>query len=162
MLRTAAALGASLLLTGCGGEDGPTREAFAREADGVCRPALAQLRAVKKRIDAAAAGADPDVVFARSAALLREGAAISRATLDRIEALEEPSAMRDAVGAWVAANRRQAALTDELAAAFDAQDETRIAQLSGRVDELEDTNNATARGFGMRSCAERVDASPQG
>ncbi|MDQ3630929.1 MAG: hypothetical protein M3417_06595 [Actinomycetota bacterium] len=151
------ALGASLLLAGCGGESGPSRAQFAREADAICRPALAQLRAVKQRIDAAAAGADPDVIFARSAALLREGTAISRAALDRIEALQEPGKTRDAVGAWVASNRRQAALTDALAAAFDIQDETRIAQLSGKIDELEDVNNATARGFGMRSCAERVD-----
>jgi hypothetical protein len=96
------------------------------------------------------------VIFARSAALLREGTAISRATFDRIETLREPDAARDAIGAWVAANRRQAALTAELAEAFAAQDDTRIAQLSRKVDELEERNNATARGFGMRSCAERV------
>jgi len=112
---------------------------------------------VKKRLDAVAAGADPDVIFARSAALLREGTAISRAGMDRIEILQEPDAAQDTVGAWVASNRRQAALTDALAAAFEAQDDTRIAQLSGRIDELEDANNATARSLGMRSCAERVE-----
>ena len=146
------------MLAGCGGASGPSRAAFAREADAICRPALAQLRAVKKRIDAAAAGADPDVIFARSASLLREGAAISRTTLDRIETLEEPAEGRGAIDAWIASNRRQAALTIALAAAFDAQDETRIAQLSEEVDELEERNSATARGFGMRACAERVAA----
>lgn len=144
-------------LAGCGGGGGPSREAFARQADAVCRPALTELRAVEKRLDAVAAGADPDVIFARSAALLREGTAISRASMDRIEILQEPDAAQDKVGAWVASNRRQAALTDALAAAFEAQDDTRIAQLSGKVDELEDANNATARSLGMRSCAERVE-----
>jgi len=159
MARTAAILGAALVaLAGCGGGDGPTRAAFAREADAICRPALAQLRAVRERMNAAAAGADPDVVFAESASLLREGAMISRTTFDRIEELEEPGVARDEVGAWLASNRRQAALTDTLAAAFDAQDGRRIAQLSERVDELEEQNNATARSLGMRSCAERVVA----
>jgi len=113
---------------------------------------------VKQRIDAVAGGADPDVIFARSASLLRRGATISRATFDRIEAIEEPAEARDAVGAWVASNRRQAALTIALAAAFDAQDQTRVAQLSEQVDALEERNNATARSFGMRSCAQRVAA----
>jgi hypothetical protein len=111
---------------------------------------------VKHRIDTVAAGADPDVIFMRSAALLRREAAVSRATLDRIEALEEPDAARDAVGAWLASNRRQAALIITLAEAFDAQDQRRIAQLSEEVDALEERNSATARGFGMRACAQRV------
>jgi len=117
-----------------------------------------KLRAVKGRIDAVAAGAEPDVIFTRSAELLREGAAISRTSFDRIEALEAPAGARDAVDAWVAANRRQAALTDTLADAFTAQDETRIARLSEQVDTLEERNNATARRLGMRTCAERVQA----
>ena len=86
------------------------------------------------------------------------GAAISRATFDRIEGLQAPGAQRDAVGAWVADNRRQAALTDALADAFEAQDQTRIARLSEQVDELDERTNATAHDFGMRSCAERVQA----
>lgn len=109
-------------------------------------------------MNAAAAKADPDVVFAESASLLREGTAISRTTFDRIEQLVEPADARDAVGAWLASNRRQAVLTDALAAAFAAQNQTRIAQLSEQVDALEERNNATARGLGMRSCAERVVA----
>jgi len=117
---------------------------------------MAQLRAVKQRMDAVADGADPDLIFARSASLLRRSAAVTRATFDRIEALEEPGAARDAVGAWVASNRRQAALTIALAAAFDAQDQTRIARLSEEIDALEERNGATARGFGMRACAQRV------
>ena len=111
---------------------------------------------MKHRIDTVAAGADPDVIFTRSAALLRREAAVSRATFDRIEALEEPAAARDAVGAWLASSRRQAALTITLAEAFDAQNQTRIAQLSEEVDALEERNSATARGFGMHACAERV------
>ncbi len=154
----AAALGVAALaaLAGCG-DDGPGREAFAREADAVCAPALAKLRAVRERVDATAAGADPDAIFRRTAELLREGAAISRATFDRIESLEEPADGAGAVDDWVAANRRQAALTAELAAAFAAQDETRIARLSGEVDALDQRNNAAARRLGMRACAARVE-----
>lgn len=152
-------LGATVLaLAGCGGDDGPSREEFAREADAICAPALVRLRGVKRRIDAAAAGADPDAIFTRSAGLLREGAGISRAAFDRIEALDQPGGAHGDIDAWVASNRRQAVLTDALAAAFDVQDETRIARLSERVDALEERNNATARRLGMRSCAERVVA----
>ena len=143
------------MLASCGG-DGSSREAWASQADAICRPALAKLRVVKKRIDATAAGGDPDVIFARSADLLREGAAISRGAFDSIEALDEPGEEADAADAWVASNRRQAALTDELAAAFDGQDDTRIARLSEAVDALEEANNARARRFGMSACAERV------
>ena len=146
------------MLAGCGSVVGPSRAAFAREADAICGPALVQLRAVKDRMDEVAGGADLDVIFARSASLLRRGAAISRATFDRIEALEEPGEGRDAIDGWIASHRRQTALTIVLAAAFDTQDQTRIAQLSEAVDELEERNNATARGFGMRACAERVAA----
>ena len=145
------------MLAGCGAE-GPSRAEFARQADAICRPALAHLLTVKERIDTVSAGADPDVIFTRTATLIHKGAAISRATFDRIEGLEAPGAQRDAVGAWVAANRRQAAMTDALADAFDAQDQTRIAQLSEEIDELDERTNATARGLGMRSCAERVQA----
>ena len=56
----------------------------------------------------------------------------------------------------MASNRRQAALTAQLAAAFDVQDERRIAVLSERIDMLEERNNAAARRLGLRSCAERV------
>ena len=146
------------MLAGCGSVVGPSRAEFAREADAICRPALVQLRGVKQRMDRVAGGADPDVIFGRSASLLRKGAAISRATFDRIETLEEPGEGRDAIDGWIASHRRQAALTIALAAAFDAQDETRIAQLSEAVDALEERNSATARGFGMRACAERVAA----
>ena len=147
-----------MVLAGCGGDDGPSRAAFAREADAICRPALQRLRSVRARIGAAAAGADPDAIFGRTATLLREGAGISREALDRVEALEDPEATRDEIGAWLASNRRQAALTDRLARAFEVQDETGIARLSETIDELEERNNATARGLGMRACAERVAA----
>lgn len=113
---------------------------------------------MRQRITAAAAGADPDVIFARSADLLREGAAISRAAVDRLEALDEPADDRALLDAWLASNRRQAALTDTLAGAFDAQDGTRIARLSEEVDALEERNNAAARRLGLRRCAERVVA----
>lgn len=143
------------MLAGCG-DDGASREEFARQADAVCGPALQRLRAVRERIDATASGADPDAIFARSAELLHDGATISRETFDRIEALEQPGNARGKVDAWIAAHRRQAALADALADAFAAQDETRIARLSEEVDALEERNSATARGFGMRSCATRV------
>jgi hypothetical protein len=145
------------VVAGCG-DDGPSRATFARQADAICKPALGQLREVRDRIGAAAAGADPDAIFTTSADLLREGAAISRRTFDRVETLDTPAGDRDAVGAWIADNRRQAAVTDELAAAFDAQDQTRIARLSERVDALEERNNEAARELGLRSCAERVQA----
>ena len=140
---------------GCG-DDGPSRAQFAREADAICTPALTRLRAVAARIDAAAAGADPDAIFGRTADLLREGAAISRASFDAIDVLDAPADDADAVGAWVASNRRQAGLTAQLAAAFDVQDEMRIAVLSERIDMLEERNNTAARRLGLRSCAERV------
>jgi hypothetical protein len=114
------------------------------------------LRKVKAQIDEVAAGADAEAIYAQTATLVREGARISRRAFDRIEALTPPGDDREAVDAWVAANRRQAVRTDELAKAFAAQDQTRIAELSEEVDALDATNNAAAAELGMRTCAERV------
>lgn len=146
----------ALLLAGCGGDRGPSRAAFARGADAICRSALARLSAVKQRIDEAATGTDAGLILSDSARLLREGAGVSRAAADRIAALEKPREAADAIDAWVASNRRQAAQTEALAAAFRAGDQARIGRLSATVGALEQRNNATARGFGMRSCAEPV------
>lgn len=52
--------------------------------------------------------------------------------------------------------RRGAALTDTLAAAYEARDDARIAQLSGRVDAMGEASAAAARKLGTRTCAERV------
>ena len=140
---------------GCGGQE-RLRADFVQEADAVCGPALVRLRVLQARIDVVAAGADADAIYARTADLLRDGAGVAGAVLDRIESLEAPAEDADAIAAWLAANRRQAALTRRLAAAFDAQDQTRIARLSGAVAAAEEGNNAVARGLGMRRCAERV------
>lgn len=139
----------------CGGED-RSRTDFAREADAVCAPALVRLRALRARIDTVASGADADAIYARTADLLRDGAGVSATVVDRIESLAAPDDDADAIAAWLAANRRQAVLMRRLAAAFDAQDQTQIARLSGAVDVAEERNNAVARRLGMRRCAERV------
>jgi len=106
-----------------------------------------------------AAGGDPDVIFARSAALLRREAAVSRATLDRIEALEEPDAARDAVGAWLASNRRQAALIITLAEAFDAHDQTRSPALRGgrRARGAQQRDGARLRDARLRAACGGLD-----
>ncbi len=70
--------------------------------------------------------------------------------------LERPAAADGAIRAWIAARRRQAALTTELARGFEAQDETRIARLVERVDALDARNDAAARGLGLHRCGERV------
>ncbi len=147
--------GALLALAGCG-SSGPPREAFARQADAICAPALGKLRELDASLAVAGADPEPDAVYAKSAALLRERVAVSRGAFDRIEALEEPAEGADAIDAWVAASRRQAVVTEELAAAYAAQDQTRIARLSERADELEERNSATAAGLGLGRCAERV------
>lgn len=144
------------MLAGCGGGGGPSREAFAQQADGICGPAIARLRAVERRLGAAGSKADPDAIYAESAALWRERVAISRQAFTRIEALEDPAEGTDQVDAWIAANRTQAVLGERLATAFDAQDQTRIARLSEQVDSMDERNAATAGALGMRVCAERV------
>jgi len=65
--------------------------------------------------------------------------------------------MRDGISAWIAGNRRQVALTEQLAGAFETQDEQAIARVSGEIDTLDGANNATARRLGLRVCAQRVE-----
>ncbi len=146
-------LAAAVALAGCG-DSGPTRAEFARQADAVCAPELVKLRALRERIDTA--GGDSRAVFSRSAALLRESTAVGRAAYDRIEALERPSEAEEQIAGWIAAERRQAALTDRLAGAYEARDDARIAQLSGRADQQAGATVAAARELGMRACAQRV------
>nr|MBA2349866.1 hypothetical protein [Solirubrobacterales bacterium] len=117
---------------------------------------LTKLRALRERLDAAGAAGDARAVFSRSAALLRESAAVSRATLDRIEALERPPKAEDEIAAWIARSRRQATLTDTLADAYEARDDARVAQLTGRLDEGAAAAGEAAKRLGMRTCAERV------
>jgi hypothetical protein len=149
------------VLAGCGGSGsggrGPSRAAFVAQADALCAPELKQLRDVRAQLDKAAGGGDPNVIFRRSAQLLREGAATTRATFDRIEALDRPPADRERVAAWIAAVRRQTAMTVALSGAFDRQDDARIAQLSGRIDAMADVNSGLARTLGLRACARRAE-----
>lgn len=146
------------LLAGCGGggDSGPSRAEFAKQADGLCGPALRQLRAISARIDEVAAGSDPGPIFRQSAKLIRESQGVTTTTFDRIAGLDQPSADRDAIKGWVADNRRQNALAGELASAFEAQDQKRIALVSEKIDALNTKNNAFATRFGMKVCAEQI------
>lgn len=144
-------------LAGCGGGDaGPSRAEFAKQADGVCGPALTKLRKISARIDEVAAGNDPGPIFRLSAKLIRQSQGVTTRTFDRIGALDQPPGDRDAIKGWVADNRRQNALAGELASAFEAQDQKRIALVSERIDALNTKNNAFAKTFGMKVCAEQI------
>ncbi len=151
----AAAL-AAVLVAACGGGDGPTRAQFAKRADAICAPALKELRAVSAQIDEVAAGAEPGPIFSRSATLIRRGQSITARTFDRIDALDPPAADRDAIKAWVADNRRQSALSGQLASAFETQDQKRIALVAEEIDALDTKSNRVAARLGMRACAERI------
>lgn len=147
----------AVVLGACGGGNaGPSRAEFARQADGVCGPALKQLRAIAAEIDEVAAGGDPGPIFAQSAELISRSQAVTARAFDRIDALPRPSADRDAIKGWVADNRRQNALAGKLATAFEAQDQKRIALVSEEIDKLNTENNAFAKRFGMKVCAEQI------
>ena len=147
---------AAVALAGCGSGSGPSRATFARQADGVCGPALKQLRAISAKIDKVAAGGDPGSIFRRSAALIRRSQAVTTKAFDRIDGLDQPAADHDAIKGWVADNRRQNALAGDLATAFERQDQKRIALLSEEIDRLNTKNNAFATRLGMKVCAEQI------
>jgi hypothetical protein len=152
----AAAALAAAALAGCGSDSGPSRATFAQQADGVCGPALKELRTISAKIDEVAAGGDPGPIFRRSAALIRRSQAVTTRAFDRIDALDRPAKDRDAIKGWVADNRRQNALAGELATAFERQDQKRIALVSEEIDRLNTKNNAFAARFGMKVCAEQI------
>ncbi len=130
---------------------------WAEAADAICAPALVEQRRLGERLQAASAAGTPEAVFERSAAVLRERAARTQATLDGVEALARPDALSEGeIQSWLAAARRGATLTVKLADAYEGQDDARIAQLTGQADRRAEATLARARALQLRSCAERV------
>jgi hypothetical protein len=156
-LAALATAAVTLGATACGGSDAPSKAEYAKQADAICAPALVQLRRVAARLQQVAAGNDPAVIFRDTAREVRRSLTTSRQVTDRLDALAVPGGKdADRAKDWVAAQRRQIDLTDQLAAAFEARDERRVSQLSERIDVLNESNNRVARSFGMKACAEDV------
>lgn len=151
----AAALVTAVMVGGCGGGGGggAGKDDFIAQADQVCAAGNKALATFDARMAEAQRGADPSEVFPALATVTREAAAASQPFLLRLDALKTPNDDRDELKAWVADRRRQQSLLDELADAFEQQDEGTIATLSQRVDALNEKGNAFARKYGMAECA---------
>ncbi len=145
---------ACVALTSCGGGDGPSREAFAAQADRVCADAEHTASRYASLIREAQRDADPDRVFGAVAQLTERSAAAARPSLDRLDALAVPADDRDAIKAWVAGRRRRQDLTGDLAKAFARRDEATISRLSQQIAALRDRDRAFAAEYGMVRCAD--------
>ena len=128
---------------------------WAGAADAVCAPALVEQRRLGERLQRQVrrdAGG-------RLRALGRGAAPASgphAATLDGVEALARPGALTEGeIQSWLAAARRCATLTERLADAYEAQDDARIAQLTGQADRRAEAS-PPRRAPSRRACAQRV------
>ncbi len=151
-MRRLAACGALLVLAGCGGDDKPTKEEFARSADAIC----ADLDKKSDELGATDADSPDDFVgFARTA---RDSA---REAVRRVRELEVPEGADGEVAeAWKEAVRVQA--EDELIPALDklekaARDEDQQALLAA-AQELQDVDSSRAErlagDLGATKCAD--------
>ena len=139
--------------TGCGSDGSVGKETFVADADKVCAEGNKALAVFDKRIREAQQGADPAKVFADLASVTRAAAEASEPFLTRLDALKPPNDDRDKLKAWLADQRRQQSLLDELADAFEQQDDATIATASQQIDTLNEKSNAFAKMYGMAQCA---------
>ena len=150
-MRRLALLGAAAALAGCGGDEKPTKEEFARSADAIC----ADLD--KKSDELAATDADSTEEFVSFAQQARSAA---REAVKRVDELELPEGADGEVAqAWQEAVRTQA--EDELIPALDklekaAQDSDEQALLAA-AQELQDVDSSRAErlagDLGAKRCA---------
>jgi len=150
--RAALVLGlAALVMSACGGDDGVSREEYAKRVDKVCNDAERQL----KSLDIRSARTPAEV-----AALLDDVIAASRGAIDRLKAVERPSGdAGQAADRFVATLRREfekdaLPALDTLKSAIRRGDRAAAADAAKRLNELENAkSDRFARQLGAHSCA---------
>lgn len=150
--RAAAACLAAIAVAGCGSDDSE-KHAFINQANAICKRGNAEVRAITARIVKARAGSDPATVFRQLAAFTTEAGATYSRYVDQLDALTPPAGDRDRIKAWIAGQRRQLGVVNDLGKAFKARDQTQISRLSERIDVLTQSNNDFAKRYGMAECA---------
>jgi hypothetical protein len=139
-------------LVGCGGRDGPSREAFAAEAQEICARAAAITAPLERQVREAARLSEPEQVFERTEDLQRRLAAESARIADRLEAAEHDDE-DDELHAWLATLRRARVAREKLADAYRDRDLEAIARTAAARDRLGQQADAWARRTGMPACA---------
>jgi hypothetical protein len=145
----AVALGFALALAlgagACGGDDGPTRAEFVREADAVCAKAQQQLRITSAAQD------DPVAFIERVIERRRE-------VISKLDALEAPDDIADDVDSYVDHMRRWTAITEKILSEIEPEADGVLRDLgvdtalTRRRDRLADRATALAKSFGLKAC----------
>jgi hypothetical protein len=141
----------ALALTACNGDDAPSQEEYAQDAERVCRDAFSRLEAVGSNAET-----PQDIAEAVNSVI-----AETRRTIERLEGLERPEGdAGEAAGDFVAAIRSEAnqeaipALQD-LRDALEDRDEQAARDAAERLQSLDtSSSDRFARELGATECAE--------
>jgi hypothetical protein len=142
---------AAIALPACGGDDGVSRQDYAKRVDKVCNDAERQLKA----LDIGSAKTSADVV-----AILDRMVAKSQAAIDRLKALERPGGEAGKTAdRFVTTLEREFETNalpalDDLKAAFRSGDRAAAADAANRLRRLENAkSDRLARQLGADACA---------
>lgn len=139
-----AAIGAAVLIAGCGGgSDSLSAEEFRSQADDICAD-------FERQIDALAEPTSADQVLT----FLRAGLPIQEAQLDRLRALDPPDELQDDFDEAIELSERQIAAIDAAADRIEGGEdpEAVISEVSDDIESLGDQADAKARDLGLTVC----------
>jgi hypothetical protein len=157
-LAALAAAGA-VALAGCGssGSSGSSgalsKRAYIAKADHICAQGEHEVKPYTTQLDRLTAGGDPQQIFAKAPALIRQATAHTQKLLDRLAALPAPKADAADISRWLGRLRTEQHLLDESASAFERRDAKSIHSLGAQLSSIDAAANAFARSYGMHACA---------
>jgi hypothetical protein len=145
-----AALGAALVIAGCGGDAArtTTKAQFITKAAAVCRDVKQAQQPYSDQVDALPKGA----AITRVAPLLEATLAESRRGLARLRALTSPAADRRQLDAYYAAAAKLLEAHSQLAGAARTNDRKAGDRVAARVGALSHEERRLATAYGLRDC----------
>lgn len=155
MRHAVAAVALCVVVAGCGGDDGPSKQDYAKRADAICADLNRALAPLNQEAANVQRGSNEAQVFNDLARVTQRSVDVSEPFLAKLDALETPGDDRDDLKSWIADGRRQLTLLTDLSKALAARDQAKIVRVSEQVDELTTRAARFAASYGMSRCAQR-------
>ena len=134
----------ALAIAGCGGDDGPSAEDYARDGNEVCRQAIADARDIERP-----SGDSSEAVAAYASAFLP----IARTRLEGLEELEPPSDLERFHDRLIEEQRRYVAAVETLADAADRDDRATAERAAQEGAQASRRSSVLYRELGLDTCA---------